>query len=118
MMDNKWPDWTHFALPDEAGTPQYFELEGMDNLAVARFTLPADSLDTMTKALGFKKPPRLNYRPFPAAKPTGFPDWWTPYEQSQFLGGQAIKDNVVREVLVEPGPDDDTLEVYLRAYQL
>jgi hypothetical protein len=115
-----WPKWAKFELPGDVQDLHLHTAQGMDDLLAARFSLPADMLDDLTQALGFAKPLAEEYRPFPMAIPSDFPAWWTPYQSRplMFLGGQVIKDNVVRELLVEPGATEDTLTVHLRAYQL
>ena len=60
------PEWTNLSMPLSTADLQYEVVEGLDNLALISFHMRSDDLSLFVEQLGFTKPLRPRYNPFPS----------------------------------------------------
>ncbi|HMQ54927.1 MAG TPA: hypothetical protein PKE64_22195 [Anaerolineae bacterium] len=108
--------WTRLDLSGNVENLEYYVSEGMDYLALLRFKITADHLNDLTTALGFTKPLRQNYQPFPVQLSEA-PSWWQPQNAQRFIGGSVLVPGLSRELLVDQ-TSPQAYTVYLRTYQV
>lgn len=108
--------WARLDLSGNLENLEYYVTEGLDYLALLRFKIPADQLNDLTNALGFTKPLRQDYQPFPAQLSEA-PSWWQPQKAQRFRGGSVLVPGLSRELLVDQ-TSPHAYTVYLRTYQV
>jgi len=108
--------WMRFEVPTNASDLQVDYIQGIDNRALLRFDLPLSQLPEFLGQLGFDKPLREKYPPFPKTLATA-PAWWTPYTTPAFAGGELMANGLNHEIVVTPLTVEQC-RVYLRVYEL
>lgn len=116
-MDMKQlPEWTNLSMPLSAADLQYEVVEGLDNLALISFHMRSDDLSLFVEQLGFTKPLRTRYNPFPSQMDES-PKWWNPHSLPEFVGGTVLNSGLCRELVVSR-TNKDMLTVFLRTYEV
>jgi hypothetical protein len=109
------PAWMRLQLPPEAQDVQAAYEEGMDNFAMIRFQVPEGVVNDLLSSLGFAKPLKEGFKPFPQQGEELA--WWQPYAEGPFYGVSVLVDGLSRELVARQLGDGQAL-IYLRTYQV
>jgi len=108
-------EWARIDWPASSRNIQYYSESGIDSIALLRFDIAPDELQRLIGSLGFTKPLRASYRPFPPEVEA--PKWWVDRDIDNAVGGTVMIPGLCREIYIDQSrPDSYT--VYLRTFEV